>query len=568
MTKTRLWRLLLALGVVVFGALAQGQQPQGIRRAARPIPNQYIVVMAGNFDGLALGLQTQALYNGRLRHVYRDAIRGFSMRMTPAVAQLLASDPQVAFVEEDGVVQINDVQQNPPSWGLDRIDQQLRPLDNSYTYPPAGTPVHVHVIDTGVLPTHVEFGGRASVAADFIDDDGDNDPNDVGNDDADPATPDGVDCHGHGTHVSGTIAGATYGVAKNAIVHGYRALACNGSGTVSGIVAAIDAVVADGRRPAVANMSLGGGISQALDDAVRAAIASGVTFVLAAGNDAIDASLTSPARVVEAITVGATDINDVKAGFSNFGSRLDLFAPGVSIRSAYIGSNSASAFFSGTSMAAPHVAGVAALYLEQNGNKTPQEVRDAIVNAATPGLVASAGSGSPNLLLYSGFTIPAPTRTNVALAANGGVVSASSVYGAKYPATALNNGDRRGSPYGGGGTWCDATPAVAMDWVEIAFAGSKTIDEIDVFMRQDNYTNPVEPTSTLTCTACAADFTVQYWTGGAWQAVPNGVVRDNPLVWRSFVFAPVSTSKIRVLIERTRKSWTELAEIEAYGTAP
>jgi hypothetical protein len=244
-----------------------------------------------------------------------------------------------------------------------------------------------------------------------VDDDG-NPNTPAGNDDGDPGTADGADCHGHGTHVAGTIAGATYGVAKNAIILSHRALNCAGQGTGSSVIAAIDAVAGDARRPAVANMSLGGGASSALDDAVRRGIAAGITFVVAAGNNNVDASTQSPARVAEAITVGATDAGDTRASFSNFGPRVDVFAPGVAIVSAGIASDSASATLSGTSMASPHVAGVAALHMEQVGTKTPAEVQAAIVAAATSGVVGSPGAGSPNLLLYSlvGFTIsPLPT---------------------------------------------------------------------------------------------------------------------------------------------------------------
>jgi hypothetical protein len=563
MKKALLLLLTVLLAVVQFQTVA-GQQGQGVRRAARPIPGQYIVVLAGADDPLAFGLQSQQLYAGRLRHVYESALRGFAIRMTAASAQALARDPRVAYVEEDGLAQLNDVQASPPSWGLDRIDQHQRPLDNSYTYPSFATQVHVHVLDTGVLPTHLEFGGRANVAGDFIDDDGDNDPNDIMNDDGNTSVPDGIDCHGHGTHVAATIAGSTYGVAKNALIHGYRVLNCAGSGPISGIVAGIDAVVADGRRPAVANMSLGGSPSTALDAAVRNAITAGITFVVAAGNDNINASLESPSRVAEAITVGATDVTDNKAGFSNYGSVLDVFAPGVGILSAFIGSNTASATLSGTSMASPHVAGVAALYLEQNGNKPPQQVRDAIVGAATAGVLSNIGAGSPNLLVYSAFTIPAGSgRVNVAAAANGGVATASSAWGG-YPPSAVTNGDRRGVPYGAGGTWSDGTGNAYPDWVQIDFNGAKAVEEIDIFGAQDNRGAPVEPTPALTCSGCPIDFTVQYWTGVAWQAIPNGVVRDNTLVWRTFTFAPITTSRIRLLVERTLTGWSEVAEVEAY----
>ena len=276
----------------------------------------------------------------------------------------------------------------------------------------------MHVIDTGIRPSHVEFGGRAFIAGDYVDDDHDSNPFDVGNDDADPTTPDGADCDGHGTHVAGTIGGSTYGVAKSATLYAYRVLDCTGVGSISGVIAAIDAVALDPRRPAVANLSLGGGPSAALDDALRDAIAAGITFTVAAGNDNIDASLGSPARVSEAITVGATTATDSRSWFSNFGPSLDLFAPGSEIRSAWYTSDTATVQLSGTSMAAPHAAGVAALYLQVMGNRTPAEVRDALVAGATVGVVVGAGAGSPNRLLYSGVASVPPEVT--VLRPNGG----------------------------------------------------------------------------------------------------------------------------------------------------
>ena len=605
-------RKVIALVVVCLALSAEIGAAQNnrrqIRAARRPISNQYIVLMAGNDDAEAVGHEYEALYLGRLKHVYRASVRGFAIRLNRAAALALANDPRVASVEEDGTVEIADTQAGPP-WGLDRLDQRSLPLDTTYNYRASQRTVHVHVIDTGIRTTHVEFGGRASIAGDFVDDDGDNDPNDIANDDANPGTPDGQDCNGHGTHVAGTIGGATYGVAKNVQLHGYRALNCSGSGSISAVIAAVDAVTADTRRPAVANMSLAGDPSAALDAAVQRSIAAGVTYVIAAGNSSVDASTMSPARVPQAITVGATDSTDAKAAFSNFGATVDIFAPGVGINSAWYTSDTASGPASGTSMASPHVAGVAALYLDQVGDRAPQVVRDAIVAAGTSGVVTNAGAGSPNVLLYSGFTNPpappppappvvqltsplegataaAPAtftvsatasdsdgtvtdvafygdgvlighdatspysltwsgvaagahritalatdnsgaqtssvavnvtvtsstgpRVNVALASNGGVATASSIYYSAYDASGVNNGDRKGANFGYGGGWNDGTYGSFPDWLEVAFNGSKTIDEVDVFSIQDSYNNPIEPTAATTVTFLgAADFTVQ-----------------------------------------------------------
>ena len=376
------------------------EQGRGVRPAQRPVANSYIVVLSTAEDAEVVEREAEVRHGGRRQHRYRGALKGFSMWLTPAAAENLSRDPRVRYVEEDGIVEVS---QASPPWGLDRIDQRTLPLNGTYVPDALGTGVSVHVVDTGIRPSHREFGGRAFIFADYVDDDGDNDPNDVGNDDGDPSTPDGADCHGHGTHVGGTIGGLAYGVARDVTLYAHRVLNCAGVGTTSGVIAAVDAITLRAHRPAVANMSLGGSPSDALDDAVRESIAAGITYAVAAGNDNTDARLHSPARVVEAITVGATDSADVRAGFSNYGPVLDLFAPGVSVYSAWYTSDTAIASMSGTSMASPHVAGVAALYLERHPGSTPAEVRDAIVGVATRDVVANPGPGSPNLLLFSGF---------------------------------------------------------------------------------------------------------------------------------------------------------------------
>ena len=409
----------LVCSSMLTSSLTSQEPDQRVRKAAKPIPSQYIVLIQPDADPEGLGGEAAARFNGRLRHVYRAAVRGFAIRLPAPAAEALARDPRVRLVEEDAQVQLAQVQASP-TWGLDRIDQRLLPLDRTYVYGSSpAQQVTVHVLDTGVRTTHHEFTGRAFIGGDYIDDDADDDLYDVGNDDADPTRPDGQDCHGHGTHVAGTIGGINVGVAKNVIIQSHRVLGCDGSGPLSGIVAAIDAISESTVRPAVASMSLGAEASEAFDEAVRASIASGVAYVVAAGNANVDAGDTSPARVTEAMTIGATTSSDARASFSNFGPSLDLFAPGVSIVSSVHTSDTATGSSSGTSMATPHVSGVAALYLERNPTSTPQQVRDALVRAATPGVVTSAGTGSPNLLLYSGF-LHATTATVSLSQPNGG----------------------------------------------------------------------------------------------------------------------------------------------------
>ena len=349
------------------------------------IPGRYIVVFKAGTpaaDVSAAAEHARGL-GGQVDFVYESALTGFAGNLPEQALNGLSHNPNIEFIEADQVITI-DATQSPATWGLDRIDQRALPLNNTYNYNFTGAGVTAYIIDTGIRITHNEFGGRASSGYDFVDNDTNAD-----------------DCNGHGTHVAGTVGGSTYGVAKGVSLKAVRVLNCAGSGTTSGVIAGINWVTSQHTTgKAVANMSLGGGVSTALDNAVRNSIADGVVYSIAAGNSNANACNFSPARTAEAITVGATTSTDARASYSNKGKCLDLFAPGSSITSAWITSNTATNTISGTSMAAPHVAGVAALYL-QGHNATPLQVRNAIVGAATPNVVKNRGTNSPNLLLYS-----------------------------------------------------------------------------------------------------------------------------------------------------------------------
>ncbi|MEU6857892.1 S8 family serine peptidase [Glycomyces sp. NPDC046736] len=347
------------------------------------IEGSYIVVLEEQAKGLG-ALASDLGVDVDIEHTL-DLVDGYVAEMSEAEALELAADDAVAYVEQDQYAYASDVQTDPPSWGLDRVDQEALPLDASYEYHQGGTGVDAFVLDTGLNATHQEFTGRVGEGYDFIDDDADPD-----------------DCHGHGTHVAGTIGGSTYGLAKDVTIRAVRVLDCAGSGSYSAIIGGIDWVAANADGPAVANMSLGGGFSQALNDAIAAAVDSGVTFAIAAGNEGQDACNVSPASEESAITVGATDSNDAQTSWSNWGDCVDILAPGAAITSAWIDGDDAENTISGTSMATPHVAGVVALYLEANPEATPDDVVTALTENAVQDAI-SGTNGSPNLLLNTSF---------------------------------------------------------------------------------------------------------------------------------------------------------------------
>jgi len=391
-------RSLALVPLLALAAACSSDQPNPLATPAAPAAakaGRYIVVMkSGTFAGPRHSISAsisrvageQAVAPD---FVYSTALQGFAARLTDPQLAALRADPRVDYVEPDQPMYATTTQTGA-TWGLDRIDQRNLPLSTTYSYTADGTGVNAYIIDTGIRFSHSQFGGRAVSGFDAVD---------GGSAD---------DCNGHGTHVAGTVGSSTYGVAKNVHLVGVRVLDCGGSGSTAGVIAGVDWVTANHVSPAVANMSLGGGASTTLDNAVAAAIASGVSFSVAAGNGnflgiGVNACNTSPARVAAALTVGATDKTDKRATFSNYGTCVDLFAPGVSITSSWYTNDTATNTISGTSMSSPHVAGVAALYLQGNPSATPAAVASALIANATTGKVTSPGSGSPNRLLFTNY---------------------------------------------------------------------------------------------------------------------------------------------------------------------
>ena len=372
------------------GLAAQAQPPDSPPShpfaQSRPVAGRYIVVFkrdVANPAAEAANHMRGAGAGAQLHHVYSTAIKGFAATLPDAALAGIRNSPAVDYIEQDQTVSLVGTQSGA-TWGLDRIDQLDLKLDSKYHYNSAGSALPAFIIDTGIRADHVEFTGRVQEGYTVI-----NDGNGTS------------DCNGHGTHVAGTVGGTTWGVAKEVGLIPVRVLDCRGSGTWSGVIAGVDWVAGTGKRPAVANMSLGGGKSNAVNSAVAGAVSKGVTMVVAAGNSTADACGYSPASEPSAITVGATISSDARASYSNYGTCLDIFAPGSSITSAWHTSSSATNTISGTSMASPHVAGAAVLVSEANRTASPGAVGLFLVTNATADRLGSVGTGSPNLLLYS-----------------------------------------------------------------------------------------------------------------------------------------------------------------------
>ncbi|WP_144677524.1 S8 family peptidase [Acinetobacter pittii] len=379
--------LTIALSHLTYAAPATTNSVLGSSEAKGIIKNQYIVILnkdVGSSNEFAQGIAKQ--HGGRVLQTYDAVLKGFAIYLPDvagtAFVEAMKKNPKVVSVENDTIMKIDATTQSNPDWGLDRIDQKNLPLDSAYSYSQTGSGTTAYIVDTGILSTHQQFPGRVLSGYTAISD---------GNGTS--------DCHGHGTHVAGTVGGSTYGVAKNVSLVPIRILGCDGSGASSNVIAGLDWILKNGKKPAVVNMSLGGEANASLDSAVENLFNNGYVMVVAAGNSNTDACSTSPARVSKAITVAATDSTDTRASYSNYGSCVDIFAPGSQINSSWIGSNTATKVLNGTSMATPHVVGVVAEMLQSTPTTTPQTISTNLLNQASSNVVKNP-SGSPNRLLY------------------------------------------------------------------------------------------------------------------------------------------------------------------------
>jgi subtilisin family serine protease len=468
--NTRISLLSIAIAAGLCGPLSAACAAE-LRSTARPVPGQYIVVLKDDAASLAherrrasrvstVAREMTSRHGARLVRSYEHALRGFVSRADERALARLLADPRVDYIEQDGIASIDATQSNA-TWGLDRIDQRNLPLSGTYTYDGTGAGVHAYIVDTGVLLNHSQFTGRMGNGYDAVTSGGN-----------------ASDCNGHGTHVAGTVGGTTYGVAKGVTIHPVRVLPCSGSGPNSALIAGMDWVAANHVKPAVINMSVSGDVAQSVDDATSRIIARGITMVVAAGNNGGDACQRSPARVPAAITVGSTNKQDGRSifnnGSSNYGSCLDLFAPGSSITSAWHTGTTTANTTSGTSMAAPHVAGAAALYLAGNPSATPAQVTAAILAATTPNKVTDARTGSPNRLLYSlvggttTYSISGSVTTSAGAALAGvtvssGTLSATTNSSGAYTLSGVANGTYTLTPSLTGYTFTPASRSVTVN---------------------------------------------------------------------------------------------------------
>jgi subtilisin family serine protease len=378
--------LLFAGAALALAACSDGQSPTASSRPVRQEPAPVVMAGANGIDGQYLVVLKPGVGPRRLaevndlqpEQVYTAALNGFSAHLTQGQVNALKYNPDVAYIEQDQVYTINTTQSGA-TWGIDRIDQRARPLSGTYTYTTTASNVTAYIIDTGIQANHPQFGGRAAAVYDAL-----------------GGT--GADCNGHGTHVAGTIGSSTYGIAKGVKLRAVRVLDCSGSGSTSGIVAALDWVRLNAVKPAVANMSLGGGFSSSLNTAATNLAGSGVFLAVAAGNESQDACNVSPASASGTLTVAASTSTDARASYSNYGGCVDVYAPGSSITSTWI--NSGTNTISGTSMASPHAAGVAALYKGAFGDAASSTVVSWIINNSTANVITGNPAGTPNRLLY------------------------------------------------------------------------------------------------------------------------------------------------------------------------